>query len=233
MKNKKAKSKKKVEWEGFDDCAICQAMKTGQAGTYDGLMKAFDEQNFKNGHMALRVQNKNDLYYDAMDLVNASDFSKAEELLLKAKEMDPDYVQTYVGFVSAYSREKDKAKREKCIKIGYEKTLKLFPKWPRRLEWGFLENRAYLRAIGYMADLYWDHGDYDKAEELFRLVLKLNPEDNQGVRYEIAAMLAGLNGPDLNKMFDEGDRKQDWCKLERLVSIQNKKFKFWKEPRWL
>jgi phenylalanyl-tRNA synthetase beta chain len=32
---------------------------------------------------------------------------------------------------------------------------------------------------------------------------------------------------------DEGDRKQDWCKLERLVSIQNKKFKFWKEPRWL
>jgi DNA ligase (NAD+) len=80
MKNKKAKSKKKVEWEGFDDCAICQAMKTGQAGTYDGLMKAFDEQNFKNGHMALRVQNKNDLYYDAMDLVNASDFSKAEEI---------------------------------------------------------------------------------------------------------------------------------------------------------
>ncbi len=231
MKNRKAKSKKKVEWEGFDDCAICQAMKTGEADSFDGLMKAFDEQNFKNGHMAMRVQNKDDLYYDAMDMLGVKDFSKAEELLLKAKEMDPDYVQTYVGLVSAYAREKDKIKREECIKIGYEKTLKLFPKWPKRMEWGFLENRAYLRAIGYMADLHWDNGDYEKAEELFRLVLKLNPGDNQGIRYEISAMLAGFSGPDLNKMFEEGERKQDWGRLERLVNIQNNKYKFWKEPR--
>lgn len=232
MKNKKAKSKKKVEWEGFDDCDICNAMKTGEADSFEGLMKAFNSQEMKNSQMTMRVQNKNDLYYDAMDALGVGDFESAEKLLLKAKEMDNDYVQTYVGLVSAYARNKDKKKREECIKIGYEKTLKIFPKWPRKLEWGVLENRAYLRAINFMGAMHWDNGNYEGAEELFRLLLRLNPNDNEGVRYEISAMLAGYTGPELNKMFEDGNRKQSWDKLERLVNIQNKKFKFWKEPKY-
>ncbi len=48
MKNKKEKKNKKDEWEGFDDCAICQAMKNGIANTAEGLMKAFQEAE-KNG----------------------------------------------------------------------------------------------------------------------------------------------------------------------------------------
>lgn len=231
MKKIKKNSKKKDEWEGFDYCKICQAMKNGKANTKAGLLKAFAEQNLKNSHMTMRVQNKNDLYYDAMDFLNVGEFSKAEELLLKAKDMDPDHIQTYVGLVSAYARDKDKEKREENIKIAYEKTLKAFPSWPRRMEWGVLENRAPLRAIGYMADMHWDNGEYDEAEKLFRLVLRLNPNDNQGIRYEISAMLAGLTGPELNKMFDEGNKKQDWSRLERMVTIQNKKYKFWKEPK--
>ncbi|MFA6405041.1 MAG: hypothetical protein WCW03_03515 [Candidatus Paceibacterota bacterium] len=227
---KKSKNKRK-EWKGDDDCAICQAMESGKADTFGGLMKAFTEQNIKNSHITMRIQNKNDLYYDAMDLLNMGDFSKAEELLLKAKEMDPEYIQTYVGLVSAYARDKDKERREECIQTAYKKTLKAFPKWPKKMEWGVLENRAPLRAIGYMADLYWDNSEYEKAEELFRLILKLNPGDNQGIRYEISAMLAGLTGLELNKMFDDANKNQNWNKLERLVSIQNKKYKFWKEQR--
>ena len=42
MKKEKNKNKKD-EWEGFDDCAICQAMKNGTAGSIEGLMKAFQE----------------------------------------------------------------------------------------------------------------------------------------------------------------------------------------------
>lgn len=34
---------KKDEGENCDDCAICQAMKNGEADTMDGLMKAFQE----------------------------------------------------------------------------------------------------------------------------------------------------------------------------------------------
>ena len=32
---------KKDEWEGFDDCPICQAMKNGEANSTEGLTKAF------------------------------------------------------------------------------------------------------------------------------------------------------------------------------------------------
>lgn len=100
------------------------------------------------------------------------------------------------------------------------------------MEWGYMDNRAYLRAIQYRGDLYWDNGENEKAIELFRLLLKLNPNDNQGVRYEIAALYAGLTGVDANRMSDEGNQKQDWSEQENLLKIQNKKHKFWKEPRY-
>ena len=49
---------KKDEWEGFDDCAICQAMKNGKANNAEDLMQAFREAEksgigkvgFGNGH---------------------------------------------------------------------------------------------------------------------------------------------------------------------------------------
>ncbi len=174
---------------------------------------------------------KNDLYYDAMDMcsIGKAGAKRALQLLNRALEMDKDYVQTYVGFVSAYTTLGDKKKIEEAIKTAYEKTLKIFPKWPKRLEWGVLENRAPMRAIQYMADWYWDNGEKEKATELFRLLLRLNPNDNQGARYEIAALYAGLTGEDVNRMTNEGNEKQNWDEMENLVKEQNAKHKFWKE----
>ncbi len=229
---KKPKPKKKnAKRQDCDNCAICQAMKNGEANSIEGLMKAFDEQNLKNGHMAMRVQNKDDLYYDAMEAVNMDDYKIAEKLLLKAKEMDLDYVQTYVGLVSVYGRPKDEKKAVENIKIAFEKVLKKFPNWPKRMEWGDMDNRAYMRAIQYRADIYWDDGENEKAIELYRLLLKLNPNDNQGVRYLLAGVYAGISGKEISKMFDEGNKKQNWNKLEKLVEVQNKKYNFWKKPR--
>lgn len=183
------------------------------------------------GHMTMRVQNKDDLYYDAMEVLNQGNYKHAEELLLKAKDMDQDYVQTYIGLVSVYVRPNMKEKREESIKNAFEKTQNKFPRWPKRMEWVVLENRAYLRAIQYRADLYWDIGKFEDADKLFRLLLKLNHNDNQGVRYEISSLYAGISGKELNKMFDECNKKQNWDKLEKLVETQNKLHKFWNKPR--
>jgi hypothetical protein len=68
--------------------------------------------------------------------------------------------------------------------------------------------------------------------ELYKLLLKLNPGDNQGVRYVLAGLYAGIDGQKINKMFDEGNEKQDWSKLEKLVANQNKKHKFWVKPKY-
>jgi len=190
-------------------------------------------QNF-NPFYADGKPNINDYYYDALELLNGGKKGAKEALKLLniALKMDEDYVQTYIGFICVYGALGDIKKHEEATNTAYEKTLKKFTKWPKRMEWGYLENRAYMRAIQYMGDMYWDNGEKEKAIELFRLLLKLNPNDNQGIRYEIAALYAGLTGEDVNRMCDEGNEKQDWSEQENLVKKQNKKHKFWKEPKY-
>jgi hypothetical protein len=52
------------------------------------------------------------------------------------------------------------------------------------------------------------------------------------VRYLIAGIFAGLKPEDIDKLFDEGNRLQNWGKLEKLVVEQNRKYHFWEEPRF-
>lgn len=174
------------------------------------------------------------LYYDAMELLdNGRDGAKdAEILLLKALEIDPYSAQTYVGLVCAYGFLKNKKKVAECIKNAYDKTLKKFPTWPEEMLWGDMDNRAYMRAMQYRADLYADDGEKEKAIELYRLLLRLNPNDNQGVRYTLSGVYAGISGEEINRMFDEGNAKQNWDKLESLVKKQNAKHKFWQESEY-
>lgn len=179
-------------------------------------------------------QNIDAHYYDAMELLSGGkrEIKEALRLLNIALKINNDYVQTHIGFVCAYDAIGDQKKKGEAIKTAYGKTLKKFSKWPKQMEWGYIKNRAYLRAIQYMGNLYWDKGENEKAAELFRLLLKLNPNDNQGVRYEIAALYAGLCGEDVNRMIDNGNQKQDWSEQENLFREQNKKHKFWKEPKF-
>lgn len=233
MKKTKNNKKSAQVGEGSNDCPICRAMKNGTADNLEGLRKAFKEAEKRNSRMVMRSANKDDLYYDAMEMVLSGDYKTAEKLLIQAREIDPEYVQTYIGFVSVYSTSGKNEKASQNIKIAFEKTQKLFPTWPRKLSWLDLEKRAYLRAIQYRADLYVETGDKEKAIELYRLILKFNPNDNQGVRYILAGLYAGKNGEEINDMFDYGNINQNWDKLEKMVEIQNRKHVFWKQPRGL
>lgn len=175
----------------------------------------------------------NDLYYDAMELSDSGKVGarKAEKLLEKALELDPYSVQIHVGFAHVYGTLGEKKKAEGHIERAYKETQKIFPSWPRRMGWGILENRPYMRAIQYQADLYADAKEDKKATELYRLLLKLNPNDNQGVRYTLSGIYAGISGEKINAMFDEGNENQNWDALELLVKKQNALHKFWKKPR--
>ena len=168
-----------------------------------------------------------------MEALDGSQYGaeKAETLLSRALKIDPDYTQTQIGFVSVYDFFGDKKKIKQHIEKAYSETVKKFSKWPRRMEWGDIDNRAYMRAIQYRADLYADEGEKDKAIELYKLLLKMNPGDNQGVRYTLSGVYAGVSGEKINKMFDEGNEKQNWDKLENLVKAQNAKYKFWEVPK--
>lgn len=182
--------------------------------------------------MAMKVANKDDYYYDAMELLGTRGGDKpAGKLLLEALKLDEDYVQTHLGLAYVYRSSGQKKKEEEHIKLAYKNTVKKFPEWPKRMIWGMIENRAYMRAIQSRAELFVDEGEQDKGIELYRLLLKMNPNDNQGIRYVLSGVYAGISGDEVNAMFDEGNEEQNWDALEKLVITQNKKHKFWLEPR--
>src|SRR5205823_8590382 len=66
---------------------------------------------------------------------------------------------------------------------------------PRRFKqcaghfWGFLETRPYMRARAGLASTLLQLGNIDGALAHYRDMLKLNPNDNQGIRYVLAGCL--------------------------------------------
>jgi tetratricopeptide (TPR) repeat protein len=55
--------------------------------------------------------------------------------------------------------------------------------------WGFLETRPYMRARFGLAGALWQRSARNEAIDHFRDMLRLNPGDNQGIRYVLAAYL--------------------------------------------
>jgi len=58
--------------------------------------------------------------------------------------------------------------------------------------WGILETRPYMRARACLAQLLWDCYQPDEALAHWRDMLRLNPNDNQGIRYVLASRLLEL-----------------------------------------
>lgn len=82
---------------------------------------------------------------------------------------------------------KDTSERVTLYSKGVEAAKKAFgKKFFKENEgyfWGLIETRPYMRAMGGMADCLWEQGERQKAIETYQEMLRLNPDDNQGVRY--------------------------------------------------
>lgn len=70
----------------------------------------------------------------------------------------------------------------------------------------------------------WQLGQYDEAIRHYREMLRLNPGDNQGIRYILASCLAELGRYDdlekhLNSKEYKDDCAPDWCYTKALVSF--------------
>jgi tetratricopeptide (TPR) repeat protein len=59
--------------------------------------------------------------------------------------------------------------------------------------WGITETRPFMRACEGLADALHESGRTDEAIEQYEEMLRLNPNDNQGVRYQLIPLLLGQN----------------------------------------
>jgi predicted TPR repeat methyltransferase len=59
------------------------------------------------------------------------------------------------------------------------------------LPWGHIDNRPFLRCLNGTGLCAWRLGDRRSAAAVFKKMLWLNPGDNQGARFNLAAVEAG------------------------------------------
>lgn len=91
--------------------------------------------------------------------------------------------------------------------------------------WGLLETRPYMRSMEGMASCLWQLGHKAEALETYWEMLRLNPGDNQGIRYVLVDLLLNMNRiPELEKLLklyrDEGSAV--WFYTKALVAYRKK-----------
>lgn len=89
--------------------------------------------------------------------------------------------------------------------------------------WLILETRPFMRCLSELALCEWAMGHHDEAIELSRELLRLNPNDNQGIRHLLAAWLLELDRPgELRRLLDayEDDSFASWPYTYALLAFQ-------------
>ena len=133
-----------------------------------------------------------EILYDGWILLNDGYIPEAKKKFKEVLKQDPKYIDAING-LGCIALEEDKlTKAEKHYKNAYQLTLEEFGgKLPERIEWAELSNRPYLRAMHGLGLTLWRQEKTDEALEIFRIMLELNPNDNQGIRFIIPAIKAG------------------------------------------
>lgn len=109
------------------------------------------------------------------------------KLARKALKISPDCADAYVLLADETARTPQVARElyEKAVAAG-ERALgpELFEEAVGHF-WGITETRPYMRARFGLANLLEAMGEMDEAIEHYQEMLRLNPGDNQGVRYTL------------------------------------------------
>lgn len=146
----------------------------------------------------LRVQDPlhkaQDLVYDGWEALGEN-VRRAERFFRKALEGDPFLADAYNGLAGVAEARGDLDAVEAHYRRAYELAREtLGSESPKAYYWwGELETRPYMRAREGLGWIYWQTGRYREALVEYEALLRLNPNDNQGVRYVIAPLhqLAG------------------------------------------
>jgi tetratricopeptide (TPR) repeat protein len=94
--------------------------------------------------------------------------------------------------------------------------------------WGFVETRPFMRAYGGVAELSWALGDRARAIAIYTDMLRLNPGDNQGVRYMLATCLLEERTPEAQTALQDllgrfpDDAAANWAYSRALLLFQMK-----------
>ncbi|MFZ2897979.1 MAG: hypothetical protein WA004_05125 [Saprospiraceae bacterium] len=131
-----------------------------------------------------------DRAYDLVDEAWSSSAAKGQKLAMQALELWPDCISAY-EYLSTIAKSKKQwlACIEKGVEIGQRLFGGKFLKENAGHFWGITETRPYMRCLKSLAQFNAGEGNLSKAIVIWEDMLRLNPSDNQGVRYSLLPAL--------------------------------------------
>lgn len=137
-----------------------------------------------------------DTYYDLMDNPKIKVTTIKMEMG-KLITKNPDFYDSYLLLANILRSERKEQQARELLFTAYQRAVQRIVdkegNFPKRIEWGWLENRHLIRAIESGAFELWEQNKNEEALEIFRKLLKSNPNDNIGARYDILALRLGLD----------------------------------------
>lgn len=132
-----------------------------------------------------------ELIYDAFE---ADSDQEQIALARQALKISPDCADAYVLLAEhAETLEQALELNQQGVAAGERALGKRFFRENAGRFWGLLETRPYMRARLGLAQSLWSAGRAEEALAHYQEMLRLNPNDNQGVRYLLAECLLDLN----------------------------------------
>jgi len=114
----------------------------------------------------------------------------------KLIKIDPDFYDPYLAITDILFSVGEEREAELLLQEAYRRALLTIVdaegRWPKEMLWEFFENHHVMRIIEEQGRFYWRVGKIDAALDIFRKLLRVNPHDNQGIRFNILAIRMNL-----------------------------------------
>jgi len=138
-----------------------------------------------------------EMYFEFLESPVRNNTKKSIKALKAMIKKDPNFFDPYITLHEYYLMERDFKKAIKTMEDGYHRAMQLIEhkgSFPDILRWGFVENRHIIRMLFNFAMFLWANSEEkNEALNIFKRLLKSNPDDNIGARYSIVALLEGFN----------------------------------------
>jgi tetratricopeptide (TPR) repeat protein len=187
----------------------------------EGVMQRLVAELQGQAHQDTRLGKAQALMYRAFE---ESDQERRVQLAKDALEICPDCADAFVLLAEhAMSRKEALRLYEQGVAAGeralgaeaFERDVGHF--------WGILETRPYMRARLGLAHSLWTAGRRDEAVQHLQDLLRLNPGDNQGVRYTLAGFLLFLDrDDDLARLLQQypDEASATWAYTKALLAFR-------------
>ena len=127
-----------------------------------------------------------DEFYAGLDLYQQGDLDASEKIFKALLAQMPDHLDA-IHHLAMVLSERDLIDQagnlwNQAVSIGRKAFPKEFQTGRDFLEWGWLDNRPFLRCLHSLLLDRYENGNLEEALKLCQELLQLNPNDNQGIR---------------------------------------------------